>query len=217
MGKLILFIPGIHHNADNPHGWTDSAVEWVNIDHPGLGYVADKKEYEFSAIFRRFRLNEIARGVADWIIRARHAEIELVGHSNGGEVICRAIREVLKSGIGVTIKRVHLISAACDEDMEKNWIGPAIRAGIVKEVHVYNAEKDGAMTLALWSLRLGGWAGLGYGLMGKYGPRNYPISWDGRNVFVTVRSDRNHTNWFDADNFEETMRMLFATERSISK
>jgi hypothetical protein len=138
--------------------------------------------------------------------------VVLVGHSNGAEVICRALREVEIGTRGSSslqgrhpVAEVHLIAPACEADFDRNGLNAALEYGRVGAVHVYMSGQDRALRLARWSRRLFGWLGLGYGDLGLRGPVNAA----GR-VFAHREATFGHSTWFAGAEFERTMQRILA-------
>lgn len=205
--RVIIFVPGIMHDVEAT-GWCDRAVMWTST-HTDL--IADKMEYASSWWGRRFVLGRLSKDLAQWCLTyAAHdgAEIELCGHSNGTEVIVRAVRELQQASRRIRLARIHLIAGAADESFERNGLNLALSLDVVGTVHIYNcATPDKVLKLGRWSRRLFGWLGLGYGALGLNGPQHVAPDVAMR-VFTTTVADRTHTNWFDADRFETTIKMV---------
>lgn len=126
-------------------------------------------------------------------------EIVLVGHSNGCDVIC----DTLKLNPNVQIHELHLISAACEADFEKNGIN-AIKAS---RVVIYIATKDKALKLA--TLKPARW--LGYGVLGKTGPANVRL---GQRLSIFEEEEFGHSDWFSDTNFDTTMDLILGFDNS---
>jgi esterase/lipase superfamily enzyme len=209
MKKIAICVNGILVNPGDANGWTDRAVTWLHTTRDDVA--AEKFEYFVGALTRRFRLNSIARNFAELLQKygANH-ELHIIGHSNGGEVITRAIRHLLtesKSRVELNIKSIHLCAPANAADFAANWLNIALGLGLVKSVFVYRARKDKALMLGRVSRRLFGWLGLGYGDLGLVGPQNVDERYAAR-VIDIPNVVEGHTDFFTEANFENTMQRI---------
>jgi pimeloyl-ACP methyl ester carboxylesterase len=203
----FVFVNGILNFPGNAEGWTDLAASYINSRTP---HKAEKFEYLVLPLTRRICLDRKARELAALVAQYAGQDLTIVGHSNGCELICRMLKVS-----GVKIKRLHLISGACDADFWKNGLNEALKSGRVGEVVVYVAEKDWPMRLARFSQTLLGWAGLGYGSLGLDGPRNLAPEVVERDLVWTVRrSSFGHSDWFLPVNFGDLMQMISLSDEA---
>lgn len=199
---VFIYINGIRNDPGDSDGWTDRAVTWTNIKFPELPIKGEKFEYESTALFRRLRQDDRAKSLVKMIqfYQTYGFRITLVGHSNGGDIIARVLRET-------SVDSAHLIAPAADgEDYET-----ALALGRLGTLHIYGSKKDAALRLASWSRRLFGWAGLGYGSLGLSGEdlaEKFP-----RRVWDHSDDSQGHSTWFDrGPRFEQTMTDIFDHE-----
>lgn len=188
---IRLYVPGILTLPGESDNWCGRGVTWTHLHTPDR---AEKVEY-FSGIFTRTLLQsaraaKLALTLSYYI--GGDFEIYLSAHSNGCDVILDALR-LLK---WPRIKHVHLISAACSANCDKNGINEA--GSSIANLTVWIGEKDWALNLA--GTRTG-WL-LGFGNLGLTGPKNAtrPIN--------VIREPVGHSDWFTSARFDHTMRIL---------
>lgn len=202
---VYIVVNGILASPGDARGWTDRAVTWLHNE-AEVNVQAEKFEYFASALTRRIRQQAHAEDLAALIRRYSGREIHLVGHSNGCDLILRALR-LTTTGV----RSVHLIAAACDEDFDRNGLNEDLVSGQLGNVHVYTSPDDGVLKWAARPSRwLLGWAGLGYGLLGLVGPK-----FEARPELVT-RDDRpgyGHSTWFSDEHFVETFKLILVRSR----
>lgn len=161
------FVGGILDPPDDGQGFGELGVAWVNRNlGPGRAWAY---EYFSLALMRRLfgAQRKRAAGFASLFRkRGRDGDNVIAAHSNGAEVVVRAL-----AGKDLPIIRwLHLFSPACDPDMDANGLNLALETRRVGNLTVWIAKEDRAMKAAWWSRFFGGWLGLGYGLMGRDGP-----------------------------------------------
>lgn len=196
-----IFVNGIMNNPGSAEGWTDRAVTWVHTHTPDR---AEKFEYFCTPMFRRFGQRERADNLAK-LLRSYYGQpLTLVGHSNGCDLICRALQ------LGMTtVARVLLFSGACDANFEANGLNEALSRGEVQLVECFRAGKDNAMKFAKVSLTCLSWCGLGYGTLGLTGPLKVDtLVLSPLVVRETVEPGFGHSTWFEAGNFAHTMKRV---------
>lgn len=194
-----VVVPGIHHNPSWPDGWTDRAVEWTHDLWPDCS--GEKFEYFASFIFRRFGQKDRAVNLAALLAKRANRRVILTGHSNGTDVIVRALK------IGVRADVVNLIAPACERDFWKSGLNAALRNGRVGKVNIWISEHDSPMKLARLSKRMLGWAGLGYGTLGIDGPANIAPEVRHR-VSIYTKAGWGHGSYFEPENFDGFMEEL---------
>lgn len=204
--EVVIFINGILTRPGDAFAWTDSAVRWFNR-HLGEQLVADRFEYFSPALFRRLTLQRhaqnLARALADYAAGAPcDFRLHLVGHSNGCELIARALE--LNSS---PIASVHLISAALDRDFGRNGLARRLERGQVGAVHCYCSKGDNVLRFGARPTQLFRALGLGYGDLGYRGPAGVPevVGWK---VHTHWAPGYGHSDWFTPPNFESTMLLL---------
>ena len=198
--QVYIFVNGIFANPGQLEAWTDRAVTWVQTRTP---HRAEKFEYFSDAILRRTRQQYRAERLAHLMTMYNGWVVNLVGHSNGCDVILRALPLV-----GRSVGDLDLVAAACDANFARNGLNEYLRLGKVKGVDVYCGGKDWAMVVARWTR----WLTLGlagYGDLGGSGPVN--LSPDVASKVRVVREpEYGHSEWFGAPQFDKLMGELIA-------
>lgn len=187
--KVYIFINGIRTIPGKPENWTDRAVTWMQLMTP---YKGRKVEYFAFALLRWYRQRERAQLLVDMMWSYKDHDICLVGHSNGANVISRALKMVPWS-VPSRVKEVHLFSPACKANFDWNGFNEYMGT----KFKVYMAEKDFALKLA--STRVAKL--LGYGNLGRRGPVKVK---HGLEVEV-VKKPYKHSEWFKPSNMAQTM------------
>jgi pimeloyl-ACP methyl ester carboxylesterase len=208
-GKSIaFFVRGIAGNPDDFLEWEQKAADHTIIT-CGVPARAITYHTDFWSVWmrRRFRAQRFARVL--WKYSVRDYRITIVAHSEGTVVALDAMR----FAGWPRVEHVHLICGACDSDFERTGLNHALRSGKIGKVTTYTAGRDWAMRFE--NLILGR---LFFGLsrrtwsLGLVGPRN--VSWlvAGRVVEVTDPPWKHygHSECFEHDNFERTMRQIFS-------
>lgn len=204
---VYILVNGILTSPGSAREWTDRAVTWLHSE-AAADVRAEKFEYYASALTRRLRQQRHAEDLADLIRHYSGRSIHLVGHSNGCDLILRALRATQTE-----IASVHMLAAACDEDFARNGLNEDITSGRVKQVHVYTSPDDGVLKWAARPSRwLFGWAGLGYGLLGLVGPQFVAM---GERVWRYDRPGFGHSTWFTEENFAATFNRILVNDRLI--
>lgn len=195
MRDVFLFVNGILTRPGDAFAWTDRAVQWVNRNAPD-GVVSEKFEYYSPALLRRLFQNKHARDLAETIAQYPGARLHLVGHSNGCDLIARAVRLT-----SAPIASIHLIAGAVDRDFAANGLGERLARGQIGGVYCLCSRGDlilGRLARASRLLTLGL---LGYGDLGCRGPISHAFP----RVFTVWRSSLGHSDWFNATEFERTL------------
>lgn len=201
--RVFICVNGILTNPGESDGWTDRAVTWLHIRTEAR---AEKFEYACGALTRRLRQQWRAEAIsrmANFYFLAGY-EVSLVGHSNGCDLIARVL--ALRDH---RFRSVHLFAAAAD------WqpFSLALHVGRVGRVHLYVSARDRALQLAGVTRVLGGWAGLGYGSLGREVPA---AALANPAVTVTRHDDYGHGTWFErGDRFEATMQLILTHESAF--
>lgn len=204
--RLLIVVNGILTAAGDAEGWTDRAVVWVFRACASRGtpleLVADKFEYTSGALTRRWgqakRGRQLAARVRD--LASAGWEVDLAGHSNGCDIIARALPLIPLGGVHT----LHLLAGA----VEAGPIAEAIRLVQVQHVHLHVAGRDRALQLARWSRRLLGWAGLGYGSLGREAEARAFAAVHEDSCTVHVYPEFGHGDFFAEEHFEATMRSI---------
>lgn len=198
----VIVVNGILTAPGDARAWTDRAVTWLHCD-AAVAVQAEKFEYYATALTRRLRQQRHARELAHLIELYKGREVHLVGHSNGCDIILRALALTRDR-----IASVHLIAGACEEDFEKNGLNALLYTRQIGAVHAYTSPDDRVLAYAARPSRaLFGWMGLGYGLLGLVGPtkitppvRHLVSRWD--------RPGYGHSTWFSPENFDATLNLI---------
>ena len=196
-----ICIPGIMANPSWQDGWTDRAVEWIH-DAGNAGETAEKFEYYASFWGRRLGQAKRATSLATLLNKRLNRRVVLTGHSNGTDIICRAL------ALGGHAAVVNLVAPACERDFWRNGLNEALRQRRVEKVNVWISGHDVPMKLALWSKRLLGWAGLGYGTLGIDGPANIAADVN-PSVNIITKPDWQHGTYWLPEFFDPFMRELY--------
>lgn len=210
---LLVAVPGILSKPGWAFGWTDQIVTW--FQQPPRLWRAEKFEYFARPLTRWIRQGKRARNLAHVLYSHRHSTLHLVCHSNGGDVVCRALKELRDSQqfdpnySEVRIGTIQFIASAAHADFEKNGLNFALRTGLVRRVAIYQGGKDEVLNkLARWSRRLGWIVGLGYGTMGYDEPLN--VHPDVRDRVTVIREPQfDHGLWFKPGIIGTTFERLF--------
>jgi pimeloyl-ACP methyl ester carboxylesterase len=186
----VIFVPGIEYDLQR-RGWCDQAVVWCNVRNIPCA------AYEYHADWWNRWLAQPprwtgliggrARGLAE-ILDGYDCSI-LVGHSNGCDVIARALSAATKP-----VHSAHLFAAATSPDLEHNGLAAALRTGRLGRLYLYCSESDGVLRgPARWSrwLTLGL---LGYGDLGAVGP-DTPAEDIAHRVVTCWAPGTTHSGW----------------------
>jgi len=145
-----------------------------------------------------------ARNLARLIDSYKGNEIHLVGHSNGCDLICRALKQ-----INTPVETIHLIAPATDADFGKNGLNEALSMERLGKVYVYAGEDDWPMKLAYYTRKVLSKIGLGYGSLGYNGPQNIADEdWVERRVTFRIYCDYGHSTFFKPQVFHTIMRTI---------
>lgn len=202
---VYIVVNGILTSPGHADEWTDRAVTWFHND-ASVDVHAEKFEYFATALTRRLRQRSHALALGALIRRYAGRPIYLVGHSNGCDLIARALRET-----SVEVRAIHLIAAAVEENFDRNGFNEALARGQLGTVHVYGSANDAVLK---WLARPSRWIfgvfGLGYGLLGLLGPvAAYPA----HRVFMHWKHEFGHGTWFSGEHFAETLSDILKNDR----
>lgn len=196
---VFICVNGILNRPGASDGWTDRAVTWLHIN---TSAHAEKFEYAAGALTRRWFQQQRAEAIArmcDFYVRAGFS-ISFIGHSNGCDLIAR----VLALRPRLEVRSIHLVAAAAD------W-APFGRALCVGRIFLYVSANDRALALASLSRDLAGWAGLGYGDLGRDVPAE---ALQDPRVAVIRRDNFGHSDWWTrGERFETTMQLITVKEQ----
>lgn len=211
LAPVYIAVNGILTLPGSSRAWTDRATTWFHSESRAL-IQAEKFEYFATPLTRRLRQHAHARDLADLIRSYAGRRIHLIGHSNGCDLILRAL--ALDS---TPLASIHLIAAACDEDFNRNGLNNALLFDQLGAVHVYTSPDDAALKWAARPSRaLLGWLGLGYGILGLVGPQRVLEYADQRHL--VHRYDRpgfGHSTWFADPHFDATLNLVLHNDRYL--
>lgn len=192
--RVLHYVNGIMNFPGCSSNWNGRAVTHTHVN---TEFRAEKIEYLCGPIDRVFGQKERAEKLFRTVLFYQGWDIDLVGHSNGADVICT----MMKDYPFPQIRSVHLVCGATDADFNLNGLNRLLTEGRVGNVTVYVAEKDQALRLAhSWMGKL-----LGYGVLGLHGAVNVLPSVAGRVRTVSWPGFGHSDCWRDSA-FEGTMR-----------
>jgi pimeloyl-ACP methyl ester carboxylesterase len=195
--------------------WTDRYVTWTLLHTENK---VQAFEYYARTLTRRWFSNQDDRAdkltrLLTWFVDAGF-RIRLVGHSNGCDVILRALHQLPDLANRPVVDEVHFFNGAVESDFEKNGLNKMLAQSKIWKVFVYVGGKDNAMVVANY---LPGF----YGDLGFKGPLNVstavplavldqdaPLDLNAR-LIMRIYPGFHHSSFFEqGDNFEATMRVL---------
>lgn len=208
---VFICINGIRARPGDDDGWTDRAVTGLMLRglRHGIPIFAEKYEYFTPAITRRLHQQRRAEGIAKMVgyWQTAGARVSLVAHSNGGDLAERVLDLVATRSATAHrhISSAHLYAPACDGLV----LAAALRSGLLGHLYLHGQPNDPALRLGALSGRLFGWAGLGYGDLGRR------VTEFGREQalnpgqFTDVVGEwGDHSHWFRPAVFETTLDRL---------
>lgn len=145
MKRVFVFVNGIENDPGKIE-FTDTFPARVNEKGHDIG---DAYEYAARGLFRRLTQKRHAKALADKILLHANRQVIPVCHSNGNDLLVRALRDDrLKL---MQFPTLHMIAAACDADFSKNGLNEAMLRGTVGKVLVWRGGLDKAMLIARFS------------------------------------------------------------------
>lgn len=217
MRRIYIFANGIRVSAETSlTTWNHRAAIWVNLHTP---FKAVPFSYHTKALLRWIRQGRRAEELCRMLelCRAGGFEIHLAGHSNGCDLILRALETF--SG---RIESIHLFEAAAEADCSMNGLNARISKGQLGALHCYCSRGDEALMIArisrvlawpLQPLRALGYR-LGYGSLGLEGPQGLLapdlLEANGCKAEVVFRDSFDHSTWFENGHFEPTLKAITA-------
>lgn len=197
---VFIFVNGILTRPGDAKGWTDRAVHWFNRNVPGSA--SYPFEYYSPAllrfVFQRGHVDDLAETIAQY---GPDFRLHLVGHSNGCELIRRAL--LLTSA---KIASVHFISAAVDADLAAGGLVERLERGQIGELFLLCSKGDSVLRYLAPASRVLSFGLLGYGSLGQTGAKHTQTA----GVRHVWREDLGHSDWFSPQEFETTMRTVHA-------
>lgn len=196
---VFIFVNGIMTFPGASDNWNGRATSWALQ----RGRLAEKCEYFVGPISRMFgqwsRAKKLAKTMRFYY--SRGFKMVLVGHSNG----CDVIHKALVRSEWPEVMSLHLIAAASEADFQKTGYNEALRTNRIGEIHCYVGTRDKALWFASrsWLAR-----GIGYGSLGQDGPRK--LASDVESRVHEVRKPFSHSTWFDEEDgtFDRLMERI---------
>jgi hypothetical protein len=198
--RLYIWVNGVNDTPGLPTNWNVRACPFTNHNYPQ--FHSDRCEYHEDAELpvdigeaQRVELvTNLLTTFSDW-------EVIPVGHSHGAAVIL----EALKTNGWPYVPQLHLLSAACEADFDKNGLNAALGSGFIGKLFLYQAGKDEALALAATPMgKL-----LGYGTLGLK-PVNVGESAASKITTIT-QPDYGHSDWWAIPNFNKTMDQILTS------
>lgn len=198
-----IFVNGIEYDLAKT-GWVDQAVRWCNL----RGIPSAAYEYHTGFWSRWIKqppywtgiIGSRAWGLVELI--EQYDRPVLVGHSNGCDLICRALRVTHQP-----VRSAHLFAAATPSDCCTNGLNDAIRRGAVDHVYLYGSPNDFELAkLAKWSRWITGGV-LGYGSLGATGPTNQSEMAKQR-ITPDWRPEKGHGDWLHGEALDLSLRAI---------
>lgn len=210
---VYICINGIKTRPGRDDGWTDRAVTELMLGglKRKLPVFAEKYEYFTLATTRRFRQQARAEAIADLVHRwhLQGALVSLFTHSNGGDLG----ELVIDLCPDVPLKSVHFFASASDGDILKR----AIENGQIGHAYLHGQTNDPALKLGRWSRRLLKRFGLGYGDLGLRTKTFADSLAHTRRVTADESGEGDHSHWFKADVFEQTISQVLDRDFPTTK
>lgn len=213
MRTVIVFVPGILSWPGTAEGWTDRAVTWT---HGHTDARAEKFEYWSGIIFRRLRQDWRAAHLAN-LLSFYHSfgyqSVNLVGHSNGCDVILRALRKSPQN-----VDSIHFVAPACDTNEACSMFRYLRLRRFLRKVVVYIGGADRAMNVARKTFGILKLWHLGYGTMGATPPAEIETALNFAGVLnsVVYEPDYEHGTWFHDDREIEPLDPFTKTMKHIT-
>lgn len=209
MSRYYLFINGINTDVEEILlNWNYRAERWVEDRTPDR---ADTYAYKVKTFTRWLKQGEHIDKAAACLTGRSHAkdDLILVGHSNG----CAIAAGVLAKYPQIGVTELHLIAAAVDDSYDTNGLNECVARGQVGTIYLYCSTADEALKWARkthWIHWLNSrW---GYGSLGLTGPSAMTEE-SRKRTTVYWHENFNHSTYFDAGNFDNTMRSIAGADR----
>ncbi len=191
-------MPGILQWPNDARNWRGRACTWTNLNRPDIEQ--DSLEYFCTAITRAFHQGRRVRRLANLLKEYAGWSVSIAGHSNGCDIIVRALSKLRREHHRITLETVHLACGACHADFQANGLNMGLLTKQIGKVYVYVAGRDKALALA------GSWLGriLGYGTLGLHGPLEVQEAVKER-VGTMQWPEYGHSTCFHPKHFDATM------------
>jgi hypothetical protein len=203
--RVYIFVNGIMCRPGDAQNWNMRGVTWIHLHSSARAVMFEYFCTPWGRVVgqkvRAEKLAALIEDYADW-------EIILVGHSNGTDLILRAL-SLMEWPV---VAAVHLVSAACEKDFKLNGLNDALERDRIGHVTVWMSGRDSALHVA--KCRVGRW--LGYGVLGLDGPANRSEVALAKSTVVRWGA-RDHSDCFKPYAFSETMRGFVLAENQGEK
>jgi hypothetical protein len=192
--RVLHYVNGIMNFPGCSTNWNGRAVTHTHVN---TDFRAEKIEYFCGPIDRAFGQKDRAEKLFRTVLFYQGWDIDLVGHSNGADVICTMMKDYLSFP---SLRSVHLVCGATDADFNLNGLNRLLTEGRIGRVNVYVAGKDMALRAAH------SWLGkvLGYGVLGLHGAVNVLPSVMDR-VRTVIWPELGHSDCWGESRFADTM------------
>ncbi len=193
----VMLVPGIFSIPSNENDWTDIGERWVDSQ---TSFCARKFEYFTGPIIRFFYLDRLARGLADEVA-ASCVPVRIVAHSNGAEVVSRAVRKYW-----MRCDKLVLVAPACETDFNRNGFNEALLKGRIGSIKIYASRHDSALGFWARLSRIGRPLGMGFGTLGADGPKRVDLAAESK--IETVWADVEHAAFIRSPRLENILSEL---------
>lgn len=195
MKDFYLIIPGIETDATDQFHWSRRLATQIEVS---TNAKAEAYQYHVKWysrwIHQQRNVDSVVRKIKE---RSPTERVHLIGHSNGCDLILRALRALRQVDGMTVVHTLHLYSGATDPDFRSNGLNDALEQNDLFEVHIYCSHDDWVLKrLAPVSRGLGHWVGLGFDNLGYVGPRGVLPSVED-DVTVHLADGFGHGTWFD--------------------
>ncbi len=208
--KVVLWIPGILSDAEDNFAWhAEAARRTPKLS--GYRFDGDSFDYELGLVRWMPKMRRKVRELIKVLNSYAGAELHVVVHSNGGNMITWAIKEIWEGedAPDFYIQSLHLIAPSCESDCRKNTRNDAVNWSFVGEVFLYQPGKDVPVKVGHKMRRYFGWLGWGHGDLSVAGFRH--VDEAVADHFHTIKDPRhNHTSWFKPEHFEATLKLILS-------
>lgn len=204
MRNCYIIVPGIHSSTKNNFDWFVRLAEDI-MRKGARNPVALEYRYSTNALTRRAAQQRRARELADIIDKWQKFNIILVGHSNGCDLIQRALKIT-----HAKVKTVHAFAGACENELKKTGFYDAFVYNRLGKLFVYASKNDRALKYAANISRLFNFIGMGYGLLGYRGATGIPKSFQDKVVNI-FDNTLDHNDYFGKF-YERTLNTILLEE-----
>ena len=205
--RTYLCINGIRQDPSKEL-WTDKAASFFDA-YPEESVRGDKYEYKVGLIkswSKRKHIDGLKSRIATL---SRSTAVYPIAHSHGCELVICAIKET-----DVFVPELHLFAPAIPRSFERNHLNDLSEK--IGHLFLYGSRNDKALIVGGVSRFLFGWAGLGYGDLGRTGPEEVSVAWTKPPMRLTTvwKNEYDHGTWFDGENLEKSMSQIVRSEAS---